>query len=632
MSFSKASVLALLSVLGAACNQQARHNNGNGNPGGSGPCTDGAHQCSGRLWQVCHGGTFTTEKGCTSDQVCSDNLGCTACVPGGSGCNGDQVVVCDAGGSPTQTVTQDCNPLTCAADPATGQAACVTPCDPKALAHSYTGCVFYAVDLPQFTIPTPISGVIAADQQFAIAVANPWKVPLNVVVERNDAAPGAAPLIVQETTRQVAAGGLETIALPPREVSGYVAGKRNRSLITAAAYRVTTDRPASVYQFNPINNPDAFSNDASLLIPENALDESYVVLGWPGTGGDVDFQGLHIDSDKRSYVTITATRDNTKVRVTPTTEVMPGDNVMAIHKNTPYTLTLNAFETLNLEGADFNTAGTTDFTGTQIEADGPLAVWSGVECITINPDPPIDPMNTCCCDHLEEQLFPRSSLGRDYVVVRSEGRSHSSGDPEFFRILSQKDGTTVHTSLPAPDDQFTLQSGAMHQIMTDSDFVVQASNPVMIGQFQVSQDASSAETGDPSFSLVPPIAQHRSEYIFLVPTGYSESWVLISIPTGGGLTLDGQGLSAGCERAMGGMVGTLPYEVVRCPVPPGPHTVASPQNFGLVVEGWGPGPVSYAYTGGMEFQSVNHDCTNDGDCPVGEFCSGGTCAPIIIIQ
>ena len=74
------------------------------------------------------------------------------------------------------------------------------------------------------------------------------------------------------------------------------------------------------------------------------------------------------------------------------------------------------------------------------------------------------------------------------------------------------------------------------------------------------------------------------------------------------------------------------YEAIRCPVDPGSHDLTSSARFGLVVEGWGPGPVSYGYTGGMEFKSVNKDCDEDFDCPAAEFCAGGACVPEIIIQ
>ncbi len=615
--------LSLLSLVGCGHGRSGT----DGGDGDGGPCVEGAHACAGAAWQTCQNGGWVTETTCPTDQVCSPGIGCTPCLAGATGCDGDQVVACDANGQPTQDVVQDCSPLTCAVDPASGETACVGPCDAKALAKSYTGCVYYAVDLPQWGLQAGLGfGTVAADQQFAVAVANPWKTPLDVTVERNDAAPGSAPQIAQVMTATVAAGGLEVLPLPQREASGFVFNqKRSRSLLTNTAYRITTTRPASVYQFNPQNNPGAYSNDASLLIPQNALDESYLVLGWPGRGGDVSLLGMTIQTDNRSFVTLVATRAGTKVRVTPSTDVMAGDNVPAMHKGGSYTFTLDEFETLNLEGADYTVAGATDFTGTRIEADGPLAVWSGVECITINPP---NAMNTCCCDHLEEQLFPRSSLGHDYVVVRSEGRSHNAPDPEFFRVLALDDNTDVQTSLPPPDDHFTLGAGDMHEVIASDDFVVTATGALMIGQFQVSQDSSLSGDGDPSFELVPPVAQHRPKYIFLVPSGYGESWLLVSLPTNASLTLDGQP-AAGCERQSAGMVGMVAYDAARCPVQPGTHTIESKDDFGLVVEGWGPGPVSYGYTGGMEFKTVNGDCGMDGDCPQAEFCSGGTCVPII---
>jgi hypothetical protein len=614
----------------AACDHSGRQGDGGVRPDAG--CVEGSHHCDNGTWYQCQGGVFTNGTACTSDQVCSDDRGCTACLPGKGACSGDKIVQCNDNGYPSDTVLQDCSPLTCAIDssggPMSGDAICIEPCDAKALAKSYTGCVYYAVDLPQWSIPTPLTGAIASEQQFSVAVANPWTVPIDVVAERDDAPPGSmVPQVSQVLKQTVPPGQLVELQLPEREVSGYVKGKRNRSLLSANAYRITTSRPASVYQFNPQNNPGAYSNDASLLIPQNALDESYLVLGWPGSGGDVSFQGLTVMTDNRPFITVVATQPNTKVRVTPSTEVMAGDNVTAMHKGMSYTFDLDEFDTLNLEGADFSTAGMTDFTGTRIEANGPLAVWSGVECITINP---MGAMSTCCCDHLEEQLFPRSSLGADYVVVRSECRNlaGSDADPEFFRVLALDDATDVTTNLPPPDDKFTLAAGAMHEMVVTDDFIVHASKSVMIGQFQVSQDSSLGMDGDPSFELVPPVAQHRSEYIFLVPTGYEQNYLLISIPSNAEVTIDGQ-TPGSCERGTVGPVNGMSYDAERCPITAGQHTIASSALFGLVVEGWGPGPVSYGYTGGMEFKTITHDCNMDGDCPQAEFCSGGTCVPTI---
>ncbi len=134
--------------------------------------------------------------------------------------------------------------------------------------------------------------------------------------------------------------------------------------------------------------------------------------------------------------------------------------------------------------------------------------------------------------------------------------------------------------------------------------------------------------GDPSFELVPPVAQHRSEYIFLVPTGYEQSYLLISIPSNAEVTIDGQ-TPPSCARGTVGPVNGMSYDAERCPITAGQHTISSSALFGLVVEGWGPGPVSYGYTGGMEFKTITRDCNMDSDCPQAEFCSGGACVPTI---
>lgn len=618
-------VLALGALLLVTCGPPSPP--GGGGDGGGAPCREGEHRCNGLLYEVCAGGAFVTEKTCEAGQVCTDAAGCTACAPNEKGCLGDAVVACDANGNPTTQVIEDCSPQTCV------KGECTDACSPEALESTYMGCVFYATDLPQWGQESPLPGVssTAATQQFAIAVANPWNVAVDVKVEQNDAAPGSSPAISVVAQRQVGPSSLEVIPLPQREVNGYVYNsQRSRSALTSAAYRVITSRPTTVYQFNPQNNPNAFSNDASLLIPVNALDANYLVLGWPGMGGEITITlpGLPPVTqhpDNRAFLTIVGARAGTRVRVVPSTHVMAGDGVPALAPGEELVVTLGEFETLNLQGADFQMYDRTDFTGTRIEADGPVAVWSGVECINIVPP---GTEEGCCCDHLEEQLYPRSSLGKEYVVVRTRPRSTGTPEPDYFRIAAQEDGTVVQTSLPSPNDQFTLNKGQIREILTATNFTVTASAAVMIGQFMTSQDANDQKQGDPAFILVPPFAQYRSRYIILVPSGYSQNYALMSVPQGQSIQIDGAAPSD-CTRENVGTVAGGSYDAVRCPLQPGTHTITSEERFGLIVQGFGPGPVSYGYTGGMDFKSVNRDCTVDNDCPGGEFCSGGTCVDII---
>src|SRR5205809_414481 len=114
--------LSLLSVAGCGAGRSGA--DGGGGDGG-GPCLDGTHACAGSAWQTCQNGGWVDDTVCPSDQVCSPERGCTPCLPGGTGCDGDHVVACDANGQPTAQVVQDCSPLTCAVDPTNGQTACV---------------------------------------------------------------------------------------------------------------------------------------------------------------------------------------------------------------------------------------------------------------------------------------------------------------------------------------------------------------------------------------------------------------------------------------------------------------------------------------------------------------------------
>jgi len=74
----------------------------------------------------------------------------------------------------------------------------------------------------------------------------------------------------QTIMRTIPAGQVSAIlpqmgaAIPDQSVNGTIK--------STSAYKVTSDLPIVAYQFNPLDNANVFSNDASLLIPRTAFD------------------------------------------------------------------------------------------------------------------------------------------------------------------------------------------------------------------------------------------------------------------------------------------------------------------------------------------------------------------------
>src|SRR5262249_26036617 len=160
-------------------------------------------------------------------------------------------------------------------------------CDVAAESRSYEGCEYWAVDLDNAV--TADQGAAAA-QQYAIVVTNPLEVPATVTVEVNDAAPGE-PLAIRKVAeahlaRVVGGGDIAILDLPARGVDGASDPRLNDgpgTWLSSRAYHVRSTAPIIAYQFNPLENVDVFSNDASLLLPPHSLDGDYAVLAWPQT-------------------------------------------------------------------------------------------------------------------------------------------------------------------------------------------------------------------------------------------------------------------------------------------------------------------------------------------------------------
>jgi hypothetical protein len=614
-------------------------------------CSAGEQRCALGKLQHCGPGTqgvlvWQDVEDCTAEgKVCASGLfQCTNCLPDATFCNGQSVMKCHSDGGAADMVD------TC--DTTTGNAcregSCENLCLTAQVVRSNVGCEYWAVDLDNAMIDATSN---AAAQQFAVVVSNAQPdVPVRVHVYQDDGNPGDPPAPYEIANAIIAPYNLQVFKLGPREVDGSAPGTYNtgtNTALTRHAYKITTDFPVVVYQFNPLDNVNVFSNDASLLKPKEALaldgpglQTAYVAVGWPQTIAATDDPATNFNPadpiNLRAFLTIVGTTDNTTVRVVPKTKVVAGGPVAETLPGGVIETTIGAFDVLNLETGDFNA----DFTGTVIQSDQPIVVFSGGEA---SDAPHFDTLanRRCCADHLEDQLDPLRTAGKAFTIAHNPSRTaavKAAGadlevvpEPDFVRFVSASNmGATIKTSLPAPDDKIVLQYlGDMKELTVYGDFVAESDNPILVAQIMASQDAAGVKRGlpggDPSLLIYPPTEQYRQHYVFLTPDKYAFDFVAIIAPTGATVTLDGTTLEAlGCDKTPADGTSKSAWQVYRCQLSfpvidplkmspdnvlpgmqnDGVHLVDSNVPVGVIVSGFD-SYVSYAYAGGTDLRGIN---------------------------
>ncbi len=457
-------------------------------------CQPGKSTCQGNAKVLCSpSGTWGTPTTCPAPQVCDTGV-CHACQTGQRICQGQDVLECGAEGqglvlqetcadhiacikgncvecapgarecrtsatgvqeawecqATSETAAAWKKTATCPESAECQLGLCLEPCAADVKLNTNQGCDYYAVDLENVDdVKEGFTSIAAANAQFAVVLSNP-SATKELTVTVHETAKGVAVL-----TKTVPPKGIETLKLGPRNIKG--------TLKAALAWRLKGNRPFVAYQFNPLDNENpVYSNDATLLLPTNAIDSEYLVM--TGSGGG-------------AFVTIVGTKAGTSVTVVPTGAIEAGGGIPAIAKGESFTTTLDAGEVLNLKAAK-PVIVRENLTGTRVTASANVSVFAGNVCTT--------PVKKCCCDHLEMQLFPTSTWGMRFVAGRTQPRG---AEPEHWRILALEDDTHVSFS-GGVDNPVTLARGTFHDLATKGDFLIEATKPVLVGEFI----ASSYET------------------------------------------------------------------------------------------------------------------------------------------
>ena len=545
------------------------------------------------------------------DLICQADVGCLPCKPGQATCQGNSVYTCNDAGEPGELV-MDC-------DSEAGQVCsagtCADACDVADDTPSNIGCEFWAADLPNER--GGLGGVEPAAEPWGVVLANAGQTPADVIIERNIAALGEPDNLVVLNQTTVPPGLLKTVQLPRAEITGWTEDTVDPPGPTGTAktnngFRIRSTAPIVVYQFNTFTND--FSNDASLLLPASGLGTVHRVIGYPTANpiAPIPLAGV----PDRSSVAILGTQDGTQVKIRPgTTTASDMIGIPIGDPNTEINVTLNQWEVVNIA----STGIPGDMTGTVVESTKPVAVFSTGERAIAPvsappgfPEPPGGEDNSCCTDHIEEQVFPATSLGSKFVVTHSPSRSDGGWqEPDVIRFMAVAEPATVTTSLPAPNNSFTIQPGEMFEAWAQEDFIAESTTPIMVAQILVRQTYTEAYIGDTALTYFPAIDQYRDRYVFLTPPTWTLNYFVLSSPyefggdgpSSGNFTLDGGPLPAECVEEIIGDLDNVEYWSITCPVDEGAHLIESDGDFGLSVYGYGPAG-SYAYTGGADVKPI----------------------------
>jgi hypothetical protein len=336
------------------------------------------------------------------------------------------------------------------------------------------------------------------------------------------------------------------------------------------SYRVATTVPVVAYQHSPISAQA--TNDASMLLPEHALTQDYVIASYK------DWLGSY-----PSYFYVIARDDGTTVQWTPTINTLAGGGVPAVNQGGTGQVVMNRFDNLQVRAPNSQ-----DLSGTIVHSDKPIWVIGAVECVNV-------PSGVTYCDHIQEQMLALDFWGKKYVGAHSPKRG---SEKHYWRVYGGEDGTTITTTPAQPGTPFMLNKGQWKEleIANNTSFVFDGDKPFLPVQYLAGQNGG-AGTGDPAMYQMIPVEQFLSRYAFVTGTGYTKHYAQI-IRTAGGADVTIDGAVVGGYYAVGG------FEVADQPISEGAHLAESADPFGILNIGY-TDVTSYAYPGGLRLKVIN---------------------------
>ena len=343
------------------------------------------------------------------------------------------------------------------------------------------------------------------------------------------------------------------------------------------------DRVVQVVSTAPVvcygMNYKSLSADAFLALPVSSAGTDYRILSYPNSGGDTP-----------SQFAVAAFSDSTHVTITPSA---PTRETHA--SGVPFTVLLNRGQAVQVQ-TDPTITGL-DLTGSQVQADKPVAVYGG-EAKTEVPSG-----NGGSRDLLLEAMPPVDAWGKVFVLsaldIDAAGNKGSAGD--LMRVLALNANTTVTVN---GNPWTTLGANQWADSLIQGPVIVEASQPVLVGEYE---HTSTGALGDPSLAVVPSVDQTFNDYTFFASTDphFSLHKVIIAtdIAAQSSIVFDnGTAIPASVFTPILVSSTGRKFAITEYQVQPGIHTLHTnlPPEQGFTILMYGLGSViSYGYAAGL---------------------------------
>lgn len=207
--------------------------------------------------------------------------------------------------------------------------------------------------------------------------------------------------------------------------------------------------------------------------------------------------------------------EGTNITITPTvtliipSDISPSGNQTQLAPNNTVTFVLNYLQTLLITPID----SVSDLTGTRVESDKPIAVYSGHSDGYI-------PVNTFASDFVGDQLQPVASWGTTFITSPFSRRPSGY----ILKLISSQPNTGINIKCN-DDTSFTLMiatsGGFINQSISQTSCYITSNAPIQVAQFSLAQlldSLAQEQRGDPEMMIVPPTHHYTNNITFPVFT------------------------------------------------------------------------------------------------------------------